>query len=200
MVGNVKSSSSPASIGRLSVASGSLDFYSASRQARVIITPVSAPLIHPLSKRDIQRVLSVLPESITGGLRSVSLLGDRWTPDGMPVLATYRRQGFLRLHAVSSLPWRLNRLPTRIAVELSRYGAKLEMEGDSHVVTWEPEALRLFFVTGVLMPGLARFRRERDGEGERSAIVRALDDSSGPWVVTEAALNQWSTFLTDLNK
>lgn len=197
MFGREKSSNSPVGVGTDRAVSGGLDVYAVSRPARVIVTPVTPPMIHPLSKRDIQRVLSVLPETTTAGLRSVSLLGDRWTPDGLPVMATYRRQGFLRLHSVSHLPWRLSHLPGRVAVELSRYGARLEMEGDSHVVTWDRPALRLFYVTGVLMPGLARHRREQEGYSDSSPVVRAMDDAGGPWVVTETAMQQWAAFLSE---
>lgn len=162
--------------------------------ARVIVTPVSPPLIHPLSKRDVQRVLSVLPADSLAGLRSVSLLGDQLTAAGDPVLASYRREGFIRLHAVTSLPWRVGHLPPRHVADLARYGASVE-SGKETVVRWTPDSLRLFYTVGVLLPGVARHRREHEGAEEGSPIVRALDDQADVWQVSDMALDQWRRFL-----
>ncbi len=163
--------------------------------ARVIVTPVSHPLVHPLSKRDVQRVLSVLPAESVEGLRSVSLLGDQLTAAGAPVVASYRREGFIRLHAVSSLPWRLERISTALAAELARFGAGVENLGGVTTVRWTPESLRLFFTVGALLPGVARHHREQQGEQETSSVVRALDAGADPWQVSDIALAQWRRFL-----
>ncbi len=196
MNGREKSSNAAAPPGLAHAGVDREDLYAPSRPVRVIVTPLSAPLIHPLSKRDVQRVLTVLPEETTAGLRSVSLLADRWTHEGLPVLATYRREGFLRLHAVSSLPWRLN-IPDRWTSELGRCGADIAEDGETRVVTWTKDQLRLFYVTGVLLPGLARHRRERGGGPEPSPVVRSLDQTEGPWLVTDTALKQWAAFLAE---
>jgi len=163
--------------------------------ARVIVTPVSHPLIHPLSKRDVQRVLSVLPAESVDGLRSVSLLGDQLTATGAPVLVSYRREGFIRLHAVSVLPWRVDHLPPHLIAELVRFGARFEDQEGRRTVRWSPESLRLFFTVGVLLTGVARHRREHEGESEPSMVVRALDVTAEPWQVSDMALDQWRSFL-----
>lgn len=165
--------------------------------ARVIVTPVSKPLIHPLSKRDVQRVLSVLPADSVSDLRSVSQLGDQTSASGAPVLATYRREGFLRLHAVSSLPWSLRRLPSAQVTDLIRFGARVEADSRISTVHWPPEALRLFFTVGVLLPGVARHRREQEGLHESSSVVRALDDGREIWQASDVALEQWRAFLAN---
>ncbi len=179
----------PPDFGRLDV--------TGSRPARVIVTPVDAPLYHPLSRRDIQRILSVLPAKTTMGLRSVSLLGDRLTARGVPVFASYRRRGFLRLHAVSRLPWRVPELPSHLLADIMRYGARAEAGEDGYEVTWPQESLRLFYTIGVLLPGLARHRREHEGRGEGGSIIRTLADDSPPWSVTDVSLRQWGDFLLE---
>lgn len=165
------------------------------RPPRVIVTPLEPPLIHPLSKRDVQLVISVLPPSLTAGLRSVSLLGDRVSPEGLPVFASYRRLGFLRLHAVSSLPWRVPLLPADAMRELRQFGAEIQVQRDTAVILWDDEALRLFYTLGVFLPGIARHRRERDGEGEAGADIRWLAGPREPWLVTELALQEWGDLL-----
>ncbi len=165
------------------------------RPLRVIVTPLAPPLIHPLCRRDIQLIHSLLPEACTAGLRSISLLGDRVLPDGRPVFASYRRLGFLRLHAVSSLPWRVPQLPLPAAAELRLYGARVENRPEGAQVTWLGDSLRLFYVLGVLLPGVARHRRERDGEPEADDLVRSLADRDDPWWATDSAVNEWRELL-----
>ncbi len=164
---------------------------------RVIVTPVSTPLDHPLSKRDVQRILSVLPGESTLDLRSVSLLGDVVTAAGYPVLASYRRRGFIRLHAVSTLPWRIRSLNADQVADLVRFGAHVDAGPDECVVRWSRPALRLFFTVAALLPGVARHRRERDGYAESSMIIRSLADDLGAWQVSDMALEQWRAFLED---
>jgi len=167
-----------------------------SHPPRVIVTPVEEPLQHPLSKRDVQLILSVLPPQSTAGLRSVSLLGARTRPDGAPVFASYRHAGFLRLHAVPPSPWLMPALPPHAAVEFRQYGALIEMlsVGGSRVA-WPGDALRLFFTLGVMLPGVARHRRERDDGVELEGDVRWLGARAEPWGVSETALRQWSDLL-----
>lgn len=163
---------------------------------RVIVTPVEVPLRHPLSKRDVQLILSVLPSQFTAGLRSVSLLDPRARPDGAPVFASYRHDGFLRLHAVAPSPWLLPALPLHAALEFRQYGALIELLSDGGTrVGWPGDALRLFFTIGVLLPGVARHRRERDEGIELEGDVRWLGARAEPWWVSEAALRQWSDLL-----
>jgi len=167
------------------------------RPARVIVTPVDPPLHHPLSKRDVQRVLSVLPPESTEGLRSVSLLGGMSTPDGYPVLVSYRKQGFIRLHAVPARPWTIGPLRATLVADLLRYGARVDASHRETRIIWPPEALRLFMTVCALMPGVSRHRREREGLSESGAVVRALDDVTEPWLVSDLALSQWGEFLQD---
>lgn len=163
--------------------------------ARVIVTPVAPPLIHPLSKRDVQRILSVLPADSIDGLRSVSLLGDQFTPSGAPVFVSYRRDGFIRLHAVTSLPWRVEHLPAQQVADLIRYGASVEADPQLSTIRWTPDSLRLFYTVGVLLPGVARHRREREGDAETNSTVRALEADTEVWQVSDMALSQWRAFL-----
>lgn len=165
------------------------------RPARVIVTPIETPLVHPLSKRDVQLVLSLLPPSSTAGLRSVSLLGDRVLFDGTPVFASYRRAGFIRLHAVSSLPWLVPPLSGEVAAELRFYGADLETRADGTRVRWSRDALRVFYAVSVLLPAVARHHREREGRQEGDATIRALNAGQGAWRVPETALRQWRDLL-----
>lgn len=164
---------------------------------RVIVMPVAAPMAHPLTKRDVQRVLSVLPAESTAGLRSVSLLGELWTSGGYPVLVTYRRNGFIRLHAVPTEPWRIGPLESSQVADLLRYGARVDAGQRGCIVTWRPEALRLFYTVGVLLPGVARHRREMEGAGEPGSVVRSLEHANGPWQVSDLALDHWRRFLAD---
>lgn len=164
---------------------------------RVIVTPVAMPVVHPLTKRDVQRVLSVLPSGSVRGLRSVSLLGEMWTSGGYPVFASYRKQGFIRLHAVSCLAWTVRSLRSAQVADLLRYGAHVDAGPTECVVTWTNEALRLFYTVGVLLPGVARHRREIEGEGEPGTIVRSLEDDHGAWQVSDLALDHWRRFLRD---
>jgi hypothetical protein len=167
-----------------------------SHPPRVIVTPLEEPLQHPLSKRDVQLILSVLPPQATAGLRSVSLLDARTRPDGAPVFASYRHAGFLRLHAVSSLPWLIPALPSHAAVEFRQYGALVELLSDGGSrVAWPGDALRLYFTLGVMLPGVARHRRERDDGVELEGDVRWLGARAEPWWVSETALRQWSDLL-----
>ncbi len=169
---------------------------SRSHPPRVIVKPLEAPLQHPLSKRDVQFILSVLPSHSTAGLRSVSLLDVRTRPDGAPVFASYRHAGFLRLHAVSTLPWLIPALPTDAAVEFRQYGALVEMLSDGRSrVAWPGDALRLYYALGVMLPGVAWHRRERDDGVEREGDVRWLGAHAEPWWVSDAALRQWSDLL-----
>ena len=43
----------------------------------------------------------------------------------------------------------------------------------------------------------ARHRREREGLPEPGAVVRALDEVTEPWLVSDLALSQWGEFLRD---
>jgi hypothetical protein len=166
------------------------------RLPRVIVSPVTPPYHHPLCKRDVQLVLSSLPASSVAGLRSVSLLGPRLRADGTPVFASYRHTGFLRLHAVATLPWMVTSLEPGLATELGEYGALVEplADGGSRVI-WPGDSLRLYYALGVLLPGLARFRRERDEGVEVEGDVRWLGEQADPWWVTDEALRQWSAVL-----
>ena len=162
---------------------------------RVIVTPVMMPMVHPLSKRDVQRILSVLPADSTDGLRSVSLLGDALTAGGSSILVSYRRQGFIRLHAVSSMPRRVANLQSTQVGDLLRYGAHVDAGPEECVIHWTSEALRLFYTVGVLLPGVARHRREQEGDTEAGSIVRSLEDDDSTWIVSDIALEQWRVFL-----
>jgi hypothetical protein len=164
---------------------------------RVIVTPVATPVVHPLSKRDVQRVLSVLPAGSVRDLRSVSLLGEMWTSGGYPVFVSYRKQGFIRLHAVSCLAWRVRSLRSTQVADLLRYGAHVDAGPSECVVTWTNEALRLFYTVGVLLPGVARHRREIEGAAEPGSIVRSLEDDHGTWQISDLALDHWRRFLRD---
>jgi len=166
------------------------------RPARVIVTPLAASLLHPLGKRDVQRVLAVLPDDSVAGLRSVSLLDAQRDEQQRLVLGSYRRPGFVRLHAVPAGPWRVPALGAADVAELRRFGARIEHRGSGHAVVWTPAALRLFTVVNVLLPGVARHHRERLGHGEPGSVVRRLGDAS-PWVVSDLALSQWAAFLGD---
>ncbi len=168
-----------------------------SRPARVIVTPVESHLCHPLTKRDVQRVLSVLPSESTENLRSVSLLGSLTTSNGYPILVSYRKQGFIRLHAVPKATWRTGALKSSLVADLLRYGAHVDANSQETRITWTPEALRLFFTVSALMPGVSRHRREREGFSEPNSVVRALDDSTEPWLVSDLALRQWGDFLRE---
>lgn len=169
---------------------------SRSHPPRVIVAPPEEQLRHPLSKRDVQLVLSVLPPQSTAGLRSVSLLGARTRPDGAPVYASYRHAGFLRLHAVPPSPWSLPALPLHAAGEFRQYGALIEMLSDGGSrVTWPGDALRLFFTLGVMLPGVVRHRRELDDGIEREGDVRWLGSRPGPWGFSEAERRQWLDLL-----
>jgi len=163
----------------------------------VIVTPVESPLYHPLSKRDVQRVLSVLPPESTAGLRSVSLLGALTTADGYPVLVSYRKQGFIRLHAVPSTTWCTGPLNAAQVADLLRYGAHVGASPQETHITWTPGALRLFLTVSALMPGVSRHRREREGLMEPHSIVRAMDDKTEPRLVSDLALRQWDEFLSE---
>lgn len=163
---------------------------------RVIVTPLHPPLVHPLSKRDVQLVLSVLPSQCTAGLRSVSLLDERVMPDGTIVFASYRRDGFLRLHAVPTPPWPLGSADPVLLDELRQYDARIETESSGACsVSWPGDSLRLFYVMGVLLPGVARHRRERDGSRETDVNIRCLAPRDEPYWVTEEALRQWRDLL-----
>ncbi len=164
------------------------------RPARVIVTPLAASHRHPLNKRDVQRVLAVLPDESVSVLRSVSLLDALSDDQGRLVLGSYRRPGFVRLHATPVGPWHVPALAADDATELRRYGAQVAHSGNGNLVTWTPGSLRLFTVVSVLLPGIARHHRERLGHGEPGAVVRKLGDSS-PWIVSDLALAQWSLFL-----
>lgn len=168
------------------------------RPARVIVTPVESPFYHPLTKRDVQRVLSVLPPESTEGLRSVSLLSEMSTAEGYPVLVSYRRQGFIRLHAVPRTPWRTGPLNAPQVADLLRYGAHVDANPHETHITWTPDALRLFYTVSVLMPGVSRHRREREGLTESNSIVRALDETTDPWLVSDLALSQWGNFMSEV--
>lgn len=163
---------------------------------RVIVTPVEETLQHPLSKRDVQLILSVLPAHSTTGLRSVSLLGSRRRPDGAPVFASYRHPGFLRLHAVPQSPWLMPPLPSHTAVEFRQFGALIEMlsDGGSRVV-WPGDALRLYYTLGVMLPGVARHRHERENGAEVEGDVRWLGAGDGDRWTSAVALRQWSDLL-----
>jgi len=167
------------------------------RPARVIVTPVDSPLCHPLSKRDVQRVLSVLPSESTEDLRSVSLLGALTTSNGYPVLVSYRKHGFIRLHAVPSSTWCTGPLNATQVADLLRYGAHVNASPLETNITWTPKALRLFFTVCALMPGVSRHRREREGLMEPNSIVRVLDEKTEPWLVSDLALRQWDDFLSE---
>lgn len=164
------------------------------RPARVIVTPLAASHRHSLDKRDVQRVLAVLPDESVAGLRSVSLLETLSDDQGRLVLGSYRRPGFVRLHATPVGPWHVPALTADEATELRRYGAQVAHRGNGNLVTWTPGSLRLFTVVSVLLPGIARHHRERLGHAEPGAVVRKLGDSS-PWIVSDLALAQWSMFL-----
>jgi len=162
---------------------------------RVIVTPLSSRSIHPLNRRDIQRMLSILPRESTRGLRSVAMLDEQLTEGGYPVLSSYRRYGFIRLHAVPGKRWRTGPLPAGVVSELESYGARVEADRDGLVVGWEPAAMRLFFAVGALLPAVARHRREMQGAAESDPVVRALRDDAAPWPVSAAALGRWREFL-----
>ncbi len=163
---------------------------------RVIVTPLLPPLVHPLSKRDVQLVISLLPPSSTAGLRSVSLLDPRVLHDGTVVLASYRREGFLRLHAVTALPWELHAPAPALLEELHRYGARLDAAADETIrVIWTSEALRLFYVMGVLLPGVARHRREQNVAPEANLNVRCLAPLGEALRATPEAIRQWRQLL-----
>ena len=164
------------------------------RPARVIVTPLASSHRHPLNKRDVQRVLAVLPDESVAGLRSVSLLDALSDDQGGLILGSYRRPGFVRLHAAPAGPWHVPALAAEEATELRRYGAQIAHRGQGDLVTWTPGSLRLFTVVSVLLPGIARHHRERLGHGEPGAVVRKLGDAS-PWIVSDLALDQWSAFL-----
>ena len=167
------------------------------RPARVIVTPIDASHRHPLGKRDVQRVLAVLPDESVAGLRSVSMLEASVDARGRIVLGSYRRPGFVRLHAVPAEVWRVPALEAADVAELRRFGAQVAHRGASDLVTWTPASLRLFTVVCVLLPGVARHHRERLGQGEPGSVVRKLGESS-PWIVSDLALKQWSAFLGDV--
>ena len=162
---------------------------------RVIVTPVDAPLNHPLSKRDIQRVLSVLPPESTKGLRSVSLLGDMLTASGNNVLSTYRRPGFIRLHAVPARVWRTGILPPSMMAELRRFGADVKTGERDATITWTPDELRLFYTVDVLLPSVARHRREQEGHPEHGTLVRSLETDPTVMPVSDMAMREWAAFL-----
>lgn len=164
------------------------------RPARVIVTPLAASHRHSLNKRDVQRVLAVLPDESVAGLRSVSLLDALSDDQGRLVLGSYRRPGFVRLHATPAGPWHVPALAADEATEMRRYGAQVAHRGDGDLVTWTPGSLRLFTIVSVLLPGIARHHRERLGHGEPGTVVRKLGDAS-PWIVSDLALAQWSVFL-----
>ena len=167
------------------------------RASRVIVTPVEPPLHHPLSKRDIQRVLSVLPPESTENLRSVSLLGPLSTRDGYPVLVSYRRHGFIRLHALPAGPWRIGPLRPSLVADLRRYGALVETNPTGTLLVWPRGTLRLYCALCALMPGVSRHRREQEGLIETHVQVRAIDTETEPWLVSDLALHQWADFLRD---
>lgn len=162
---------------------------------RVIQTPVEAPLYHPLTKRDIQRVLSVLPAESTAGLRSVSLLGDMLTSGGNQVLATYRRPGFIRMHAVPRLTWHAGVLHPGMVSELKRFGAQVIESERETAITWSPDELRLFFTVDVLLPSIARHRREMEGHGELGTMTRSLESDPTLFPISDMALREWAAFL-----
>lgn len=162
---------------------------------RVIVTPVDAPLHHPLSKRDIQRVLSVLPSESTAGLRSVSLLGDMLSASGNNVLSTYRRPGFIRLHAVPSRVWRTGILHPGMLSELRRFGAEVETGERDATITWSLDELRLFYTVDVLLPSVARHRREHEGHGEHGTTVRSLESDPTQMPISDMAMREWAAFL-----
>jgi len=167
-----------------------------SQPPRVIVTPVDVSLHHPLSRRDVQLVLSVLPPQSIEGLRSVSLLGPRARPDGSAVFASYRHAGFLRLHAAPVSPWLMPSLPPRTAVEFRQYGALIEMlsDGGSRVV-WPGDSLRVYYTLAVLLPGVSWHRRERDSGDERDGDVRWLGSRAEPAWIPAVTLRQWSDLL-----
>lgn len=168
----------------------------ARRPARVIVTPVDRTHHHPLSKRDVQRVLAALPDDSVVGLRSVSLLDELIGDAGRPVLGSYRPIGFVRLHAVPRAPWHVASLPASETADLERYGARVTRHGNVDIVSWTPAALRVFYVAAVLLPGIARHHRERLGLHEFDQNVRVLGEP-GDWIVTDLALRQWERFLDD---
>jgi hypothetical protein len=177
------------------VSGGATQHSSVVLPARVIFTPVEAPMHHPLSKSDIQRIISSLPESSTKGLRSVSLLPDMWTDSGSPVVSSYRTNGFIRLHAVSSKPWIVDKLSSTTTVELLRYGAIIEAGKNENKITWSTDALRLFITIGAFLPGLLRHKNELSGQHQTNHIVRSLENELPRWNVSDNALNQWKYFL-----
>jgi hypothetical protein len=162
---------------------------------RVIQTPVETPLYHPLSKRDIQRVLSVLPAESTAGLRSVSLLGDMLTTGGNQVMSTYRRPGFIRMHAVSRLTWHAGILHPGMISELRRFGAQVIETERETAITWSPDELRLFFTVEVLLPSIARHRREMEGHGEPGMMTRSLESDPSVFPISDMAMREWAAFL-----
>ncbi len=162
---------------------------------RVIMTPVVAPFFHPLSKSDVQRILSALPESSIQDLRSVSLLGDLWTDSRSPVLSSYRKDGFVRLHAVSALPWIVTSLSAVTVSELLRYGARIEAGKNEFKITWTTDALRLFMTVGALLPGLARHKKEINSEHIANQIVRSTENELPRWNISDSALAEWRYFL-----
>ena len=176
--------------------SGGIDRLAA-HPARVIVTPLPDNQIHPLTRRDVQRVLSVLPAESTRDLRSVSLLHEQRTAAGHPILCSYRRPGFVRLHAVPRDPWRTGHLPTHVVADLLRYGARVDAGPDHTTLTWSHDALSLYFVVAVLLPGIARHRREVEGIDETAGIVRVLDEKTDPWIVSDLALAQWAAFISE---
>lgn len=162
---------------------------------RVITTPVEAPYFHPLSKSDIQRILSALPNDSIADLRSVSLLGNSWTDNHSPVLSSYRKDGFVRLHAVSSLPWIVDTLSTVTVSELLRYGARIEAGKNEYKITWTTDSLRLFMTVGALLPGLARVRKEINSKHTSNQIVRSTENELPRWNISDRALAEWRYFL-----
>jgi hypothetical protein len=176
--------------------SGGLDRLAA-HPARVIVTPLPDNQVHPLTRRDVQRVLSVLPAESTRDLRSVSLLAEQRTAAGHPILCSYRRPGFVRLHAVPRGPWRIGPLSNHLVADLLRYGARIDAGPEGATLTWSPEAVSLYYVVAVLLPGVARHRREIEGHDESAGIVRLLDEKTDPWVVSDLALSQWAAFIRE---
>jgi hypothetical protein len=166
------------------------------RPARVIVTPLAPAYLHPLNKRDVQRVLAVLPLESVAGLRSVSMLDSLSDELGRLVLGSYRRPGFVRLHAVPAGPWRVPALDPVEAADLRRFGAQITHRGAGDLVAWSPAALRLFTVVSVLLPGVARHHREHIGQTEPGSVVRKFGVPS-PWIVSDLALGQWAAFLGD---
>jgi len=162
---------------------------------RVITTPVDAPFFHPLSKSDIQRILSVLPSDSINELKSVSLLADLWTDDHSPVLSSYRKDGFVRLHAVSSLPWTVKTLSAVTVSELLRYGARIEAGKNEYKISWTTDALRLLMTVGALLPGLDRHKKEINSEHIANQIVRSTENELPRWNISDSALAEWRYFL-----